>query len=62
MIKIKIIYNQKYIDDKPSFNNKVESLQKKYSENFNVETSESSKFDLMINNKIVYTAYTSIQV
>ena len=55
MITIKIIYNKKYIDDLDRFNKKLESLSEKYNNNFLLEESLDKKFDLEIDDKIVYT-------
>ena len=55
MIKIKMLYNEKYIDDIEIFDDKVKILKNKYKENFNIEKSDKMKFDLIINDKIVYT-------
>ena len=55
MITIKIIYNKKYIDDLGRFNKKLKSLSEKYNNNFLLEESFDKKFDLEIDDKIVYT-------
>ena len=55
MIKIKMLYNEEYIDNIEMFDNKIDSLKNKYRENFNIEKSNKIKFDLIINDKIVYT-------
>jgi len=55
MIKIKMLYNEEYIDNIEMFDNKIDSLKNKYRENFYIEKSNKIKFDLIINDKIVYT-------
>ena len=55
MIKIKMLYNEEYIDNIEMFDNKIDSLKSKYREYFNIEKSNQIKFDLIINDKIVYT-------
>ena len=55
MIKIKMLYNEEYIDNIEMFDNKIDSLKNKYREKFNIEKSNNIKFDLIINDKIVYT-------
>ena len=55
MIKIKMLYNEEYIDNIEMFDNKIDSLKNKYREKFNIEKSNKIKFDLIINDKIVYT-------
>ena len=54
-MKIKIIYNTNSIDSIDLLSKKVSDLKNQYKENFIIEKSEDVKFDLFINNKLVYT-------
>jgi len=55
MIKIKILYNRSEIDDLPLFDEYIEKIQKEYNNNFNIVHLDEKKFDLLVNDKIVYT-------
>ena len=55
MINIKIIYNPSEIDNLNLFNDHMKKIHKEYNDNFILETSDTKKFDLLINDIIVYT-------
>jgi len=56
MIKIKIIYNRSQIDDLSLFDEHIKSIRNEYKDNFTIELSKEKTFDLLINDRIVYTA------
>ena len=55
MLNIKFIYNKKYIDNLNRFKLKIKEMENTYHDNFTYEESDDKKFDLIIDNKIVYT-------
>ena len=55
MIKIKIIYNDNFIDTPNLFNEKINILKNKYKNNLDIEKSDDATFDLIIDDVIVYT-------
>ena len=55
MIKLKIIYNPHIIDDIDLFDNKIKTIKEEYLNSCIIEKSDDKQFDLMINNKIVFT-------
>ena len=54
-MKIKIIYNSSSIDSLELFNKKISHFKKHYKSDFTIEESDDIKFNLFINNKLVYT-------
>ena len=54
-MKINIKYNKNFIDDMESFQKKISNLENDYKNDFSIEESDEKKFDLLIDNKIVYT-------
>ena len=54
-MKIKIIYNTTSIESLELFNKKISHLKEDYANDFVIEESEDIKFNLLIDNKLVYT-------
>ena len=54
-MKIKILFNEVFIKDKLCFDEKILKYQSKYGDKFSLEENNDKKFDLLIDDKIVYT-------
>ena len=54
-MKIKILFNPDFIDSKSCFDEKILKYKNKYGDKFTLEEKNNKKFDLLINDKIVYT-------
>ena len=55
MIKIKIIYDCSQIDNLSLFDEYIKKIRQEYCDNLIVELSKVKRFDLLINDRIVYT-------
>ena len=55
MIKLKIIYNPHIIDDIDLFDSKIKTIKEEYLDSCVIEKSNDRQFDLMIDNKIIFT-------
>ena len=54
-MKIKILFNSSIIDCQKHFQDKIEKFKNKYGDNFTLEEKNNKKFDLLIDDRIVYT-------
>ncbi len=54
-MKIKILFNSSIINNRDYFHEKINNYKDKYGDRFLLEEDNNKKFDLLIDDKIVYT-------
>ena len=55
MFKIDLCYNKNLVDDKKYFTTTIESLKNTYTDNMSVNENSNIDFQVIFNNKIIYT-------